>query len=64
MKVRNGVDLLKYGLLGVIIGNTFNIVWAVIFWNSDLYMWHWLAVPIGMGIVMYGGIKWFIGTKS
>lgn len=42
--------------LAIGIGLVFTIGWAVIFWNNDnLYMWHWLAVPMSMIIMAIGG---------
>jgi hypothetical protein len=58
MSYEQFASLLKYLAVSIGIGVAFNIGWAIIFWNNDdLFMWHWLSVPLTMLIMLYGGIR-------
>lgn len=52
--------ILLLSVIGLVVGMAFNTIWAVIFWNNDeLFIWHWLAVPLSMLIVIISAIKEF-----
>jgi uncharacterized membrane protein YphA (DoxX/SURF4 family) len=49
------VRLTKYAAIGLAVGMLFNIIWAVVFWEDDqLFIFHWLAAPISILIVVIG----------
>ena len=44
--------------LSIVVGLGGGVIWAIIFWNNDdLYMYHWMSVPLAMLIMLVGAIR-------
>lgn len=50
-------ELLKWFGISLLVGIGLNVGWAIIFWNSPLFMWHWIAVPASILTMIFGGIR-------
>lgn len=60
---RYAAKVIKHTGIAIAIGLGFNIVWAIIFWNSDLFIWHWLSVPLSLAYIIVVAIIDFRGMN-
>lgn len=51
--------LMLWATLGLTIGVGFNVVWAIVFWDSGTGLWalHWLGLPLSLGVCTHGFLK-------